>query len=409
VRTKKRLSSVASGTRNSASGTRKHSSKTSTPADQFSSELPSSQVSRSRSTSRAAGRKEVNKSVNSSGHSSSAVSAGLSKNAERVSHSTQSKAGFSAAHADSGTRESTSVAGASRKETSGTGVGSSKSNSHSPKNRNSASNALSSDVAERDKHSAKSQPQVSAAMTTRSTRTSSITVPSDKSSTPNNEETAGGGMGSLHHKATAESGSLSTRSRKTNSANKKVADSATDNARDVQLDGDVVPARGVVHSSHLLPVEETSFGSTAATGGNPVVNGFSSSIDTSRHSVAPTSSEAVAHQQASSVADSVTSTAGMNVMTSGKTIVTNHSNVASARTRSAAQSRQTSFRTQTASSSKAVGSSAVSNAASMDVVASGKSTVASRSTVSGSTAQSVTGGGQISAADVAASVATAMR
>jgi len=403
-RTKKRVSSVASGTRNSASGTRKQTGKT-TPAEQLSSEPPDSQVTRSKSTlsSRGAGRKEVNKSVNSSGisHRSSAVSAGLSEDTDRVSHRTESKAGLSASHADSGTPESTSVAGASRNEITRTGASSSNSRSH--KHHNSASNALSSDNAERGKDSAKSQPELSAATTTRSTHSSSITVPSGKSSAPGNEETAGTVTGSLHHKAASESGFLLTRSRKYNLTNKKVAESAKDKSTGVHLGGDAVPDRSVVHSSHLVQVEETAIRSTTATGGNAVGN-RSSSAD-----VAPSSSETVANQQASSVTASVTTTASVDVMASGKTVVTNHSNTTSTRTRSATQSRPTSSRTQTASSAKAVGSSDVSDAANVDVVASGVSTVTSRSTAAGSKTQSVSGGRQISAADVAAAVATAMR
>ena len=405
-RTKKRVSSVASGTQNSARGTRKQNDKTTTPADQLSSEPPGSHVTRSKSTlSSDVGRKEVNKSVNSSGisHRSSTVSAGLSEDTNRASHRTQSKAGLSASHADSGTRESTSIAGASRNETTRTGASSSNSRSH--KHHNSASNALSSDNSERGKDSAQSQPELSAATTTRSTHSSSITVPSGKSSAPGNEETAGAVTGSLHHKAASESGSLSTRSRKNNLTNKKVAESAKDKSTGVHLGGDGVPDCSVVHSNHLVSVKETVVESTTATGGNPVGNRFSSA------DVAPSSSEAVAYQQASSVAASVTTTVSVDVMTSGKTVVTNHSNAASTRTRSATQSRPTSSRTETASSSKAVGmgSNAVSDAANMDVVASGKSTTTSRSTVAGSKMQSVAGDRQISAADVAAAVATAMR
>jgi len=398
---------VASGSRNSASRAARKGNRRTTPANQVSSQPPGSQVMRSKlPLSSGAGGKEASKTANSSsvGHRSSAYSAVSSESGDGARHSAKSKAGFSAAYADSGTSESTSATGAGRNNASRTTATSSKSNSRDFNHHHSAANVLSSSDGERAERNAESWPEISAAETNlRATRSSSVTVPSDASeTTPGNLETAGTGTGLLHHRA-AES----TRNGR-NSSNKKVADSATGKSKDVNLGVNGVPCGREVHSSQLRPMDGTAIVSSATAENVSVANGISSSIDVSRHSVAPSSSEAMAREQASNVNDNVAGTASIDVITSGKTIAASHSNAAATRTRSVAQSSQTASSTQTASSAKASAAN-VSAAVNVGVVTSGKSTTASRSSAAASKTRSVTGGRQTPAAAVTASVARDVR
>ena len=374
---------VASGTQNSTSLASKQNSGTTsslvTPADQLSHQLPRSRVTTSHlASSLGTGRKDANKSAKNSSNASrqnSAVSAVSSESADKVRHSAESKSGYSNARTDSRKPESTPVTGADGKEASKATVSNPKSNLHDSNHQNSPANVLSSDGTERAKRSVKSRPKISVAETVLTF--SSVTVPSDASNTPGNVGTARTGTESLHHRATG-SGSLSTRSRK-NPANKKVAYSAKNKAKGVSLVGNEMPDRSEGHDIQLLSVEGTVNRSSAMTRNTSAVNRFSSDVAVSQQSVTPSSSEAMASEQASDAGDVITSgsTASMGVMTSGKTIGPNQSKAASTRSRSVIQSRQTN--SQTASSSETVASDqTVANSiiltASQDVMTSGKTT-----------------------------------
>ena len=260
------------------------------------------------------------------------------------------------------------------------------------------------DSSGRAKHSTKSQKsqqEILAAETNlRETRGSSITVPSDACNATGDIETVGTGRESLPHRATGSS-SVSTRSGKNS---------------DVNVGGNRMPDHSKDNSIRFLSVEGTVTRSSAATRNVSVVDRLSSTAAVTRQSsAAPSSSEAVAFQQAAdnSVGVTSTATASMVVMTSGKKMVSNRSNAASARTRSVTQSRQTATSIQTPSS-EAAASSPVSNAAdnivvtaSMDVMTSGKTTMAIGSNAASSRTRSVTFGKQTPAATVTASAAAA--
>ena len=454
----------------SANRERNQNSGPTTPSSQLSNEPPGSHTSKSKSAlSRGPSRKEASRTENSNhiGHRDSAVSAVLSEIADGAKNSTKS-----AAHADSrvpsssgaNTQDTRRNSGSSSRVPSSSGDNiqdtrknsgsssrvpsssgdniqdtrnnsgsssrvpsssgdtdnirdtgrtygsSSKSNLHDPKHHTSAANELSSGHAERAKRSARPQPEISSAETNgRATGSSSVTVPSNASKTPGSGEAKRAGSGSLPHSA-AKSSSLSARTGR-KSAKKKVADSADKlKAKDVNLRGNRVPHRSEVQSSPVVPVEGTDVvGSNAMAGNISIANRFSSSVNTAQQPVATSSSEAVACEQASDVSDSAAGTASMDLMTSGKTIVTSQSNATSARTRPLNRSRQTSSTTHTASSSKAVASSNVSDAVSVAVMTSGKSSAANRSNAASSKTRSVTGGRQTTAAAVTASVSPAVR
>ena len=372
---------IASGRRNTA-GARKQNGGTTaspsvTPTDQLSSQRPGSQVTVNEfAVSRDLGRKDANKTASRNRISSSASrqnSAVSSKSADKAKRSAESKAGFSDAHAVGRKPSSTSITNGGRKDATKSFVSNPTTDLRDPGHHNSAARD-----AARARCDSKSQTETLAAETgLRETHCSSVTTPSNASNTPNNVETA-----SLHDSATGPP-SLSTRSRKT-SANKKIAYSIRNNARDMNLNGSGVQDRtpSEVRSIQLLPTEGTvSVGSSAATGNSSAVKRFSSTVAVSQPSVARPSSEAM---------DAV--------VTSGKTIVTSQLDAASARTRSVIQSRRTATNTQTSSSEAVAG-----NQANTNVMSSGKTAMTNGSNQASSKTRSVTRGKQTSATSVTAS------
>ena len=334
-------------TRNGASTASKQSSGATSPANQLSSELSGSRVTRSQlALQLGSGRKDADKAaVSSASCQNSAANAVPAENASGSRQSGESKAGFSAARAASGNPESSLVTGASRKEASKTAA--INGNLHSVNRRNSGANALSS---ERAKRSTKSRPNVLAVETNlRETRSGLVTVSTGASDTPGNVETVAVGRDSLRRGATGSS-SLSKRSGK-RSGDKRVVESATNRTKDVNSDGNEMPDRSEDHSIQLVPVQGTAIRSSASAG-----NRILSAVAELQPTVTPSSSEPITSEQVSSRSDIVTSTATVNVMTSGKKVPlrANQSNAASTRTRSVTQNRQTATSAQALSPSEAV-------------------------------------------------------